>query len=162
MTPEHNMNNDIIVIKLNTQREETWRYPGRILESDPHSRLVEAFFNRSDLPFHGIILRENDRFVERYYNDRWYNIFEIHDREDDHLKAWYCNVTTPAEFSPGKITYVDLALDLLVYPDGRWLVLDEDEFADLTLDPEIQNQARNALTELISMAQNETLKRETA
>ena len=41
--------------------------------------------------------------MECFYNDRWYNILEIHDRDDDRLKAWYCNVTLPAEFTPGRI-----------------------------------------------------------
>ncbi len=153
--------NHITVIKLNTRREETWRYPGRVLEKTPHSWLVEAFFNRSDLPFHGITLRENDRFIERYYDNRWYNIFEIHDVQDDRIKAWYCNVTTPAEFSPGKIAYIDLALDLLVYPHGDRLVLDEDEFAALTIDPQMRKAARNALNTLLDLAESGALTRET-
>jgi protein associated with RNAse G/E len=144
---------EITVIKLNTQRQETWRYPGRILSQDGDSILIEAFFNREDLPFHGITLRKNDRFLERYYANRWYNIFEIHDRADDRLKAWYCNVTTPAEFSPGKVAYVDLALDLLVYPDGTYLVLDEDEFQNLDIEQPVRLNARQALNTLIQMAE---------
>lgn len=149
--------NEVTVIKLNTQHEETWRYQGRILARDAHSILIEAFFNRDDLEFHDITLREKDRFIERYYDNRWYNIFEIHDREDDHLKAWYCNVTTPAEFSPDKIAYIDLALDLLVYPDGRFLVLDEDEFEDLNISEESQAKARQALATLIDLATSDKL-----
>ncbi|MBW6466542.1 MAG: DUF402 domain-containing protein [Brevefilum sp.] len=144
---------DVLIIKLNTQRQETWRYRGRILRQDADSVLVEAYFNRDDLPFHGITLRENDRFLERYYTNRWYNIFEIHDRDDDRIKAWYCNVTAPAEFEPGQISYVDLALDLLVYPDGEYLVLDEDEFAALDLDPGCRFNARQALNALVSLAE---------
>lgn len=144
--------NKVTVIKLNTQREETWRYQGRILARDAQSILIEAFFNREDLDFHDITLREKDRFLERYYDNRWYNIFEIHDREDDHLKAWYCNVTTPAEFSSGKIAYIDLALDLLVYPEGHFLVLDEAEFEDLNITDESRNNARLALETLINLA----------
>jgi uncharacterized protein len=144
---------DILIIKLNPQRQETWRYQGRILSQDADSLLIEAFFNRDDLLFHGVILRENDRFIERYYTNRWYNIFEIHDRDDDRLKAWYCNVTTPAEIEPGRISYVDLALDLLVYPDGSYLVLDEDEFAELDLDPQHRLNARQALTALVDLAE---------
>lgn len=144
-------NQQVIVAKLNLQREETWRYEGRILKSQPNSLLIEAFFNRKDLPFHGITLKQHDRFVERYYSDRWYNIFEIHSREDDHLKGWYCNVTRPAEFSPGKIAYVDLALDLLVYPNGEYLVLDEAEFKQLLLDPPTRENARQGLHELIEL-----------
>ncbi len=33
------------------------------------------------------------------------------------------------------LSYVDLALDLLVFPDGRQFVLDEDEFLKLDLSP---------------------------
>ncbi len=142
----------LTVIKLNTKHEETWRYDGRVLERDEHSVLIEARFNRSDFPFHGILLRENDRFVERYYADRWYNIFAIHDKDDDWLKGWYCNVTQPAEFTPGRITYVDLALDLLAYPDGSCLVLDEDEFEDLQLDQATRGKARQALDQLVELA----------
>lgn len=150
-------NQTLIVVKLNVQREETWRYEGRILKKDEKGVLVQAFFNREDLPFHGITLKQNDRFIERYFSHRWYNIFEIHDREDDRLKGWYCNVTRPAEFSPGKIAYVDLALDLLMLPNGKYLILDEAEFASLTLDPAARRKARQGLGTLIKMARENKL-----
>ena len=98
--------------------------------------------------FHGILLGQGDPFVEIYFNDRWYNIYEIHDKADGRIKGWYCNITLPAEFGQDSISYVDLALDLLVYPDGQMLVLDEDEFAELNLDKTRQAQARRALDEL--------------
>jgi hypothetical protein len=150
-------NQTLIVVKLNLQREETWRYDGQILKKDEKGVLVQAFFNREDLPFHGITLKQNDRFIERYFSNRWYNIFEIHDREDDHLKGWYCNVTRPAEFSPGKIAYVDLALDLLMVPSGETMILDEGEFASLTLDPGTRQKARQGLQALIKMARENKL-----
>ena len=150
----HTNNQKIVVRKLNTKRQETWRYDGCILSQSPNSILIEAFFNRPDLPFHGIVLRENDRFIERYYSDRWYNIFEIHDRDDDQIKAYYCNVTTPAEFVPGFISYVDLALDLLVYPDGTYLVLDQDEFQELKLEAYEQVGALQALESLQEIARS--------
>ena len=43
---------------------------------------------------------------------------------------------------------MDLALDLLVYPDGQKLVLGEDEFAALSLPATDQAQAKAALMEL--------------
>ncbi len=143
MNTEH-----VVVIKQNTAYEETWRYDGEILKQDSHKVLLEAFFNRQDMPFHGIILKQHDRFLELYFSDRWYNIFEIHDRDDDEVKGWYCNVTFPAQMENGKITYVDLALDLWVYPDGKQLVLDEDEFEVLEISPEYKNSALQALEEL--------------
>jgi uncharacterized protein len=142
------MDADIIVRKLNLREEETWRYSGKVLERFANGLRLEARFNRPDLPFHGIVFGQDDRFVERFYSDRWYNIFEIHDRLDDHLKGWYCNVARPAVFRDGVVSYVDLALDLLVYPDGHQLVLDEDEFDALELSEEERQQCRESLKEL--------------
>jgi len=140
--------NDLIVIKRDLHEQETWRYAGRLLEHADGRIMLEAFFNRPDMPFHGILLGEGDRFVETYYTDRWYNVFEIHARDDDHLRGWYCNVTRPAILEANVLSYVDLALDLLVYPDGKQLVLDEDEFEQLDLPAEVRAQALKALDEL--------------
>jgi hypothetical protein len=140
--------NEVIVIKQNPAREETWRYPGTVLKRFDDGILIEAFFNRPDKPFHGVLLAEGDRFVERYYTNRWYNIFEIHDKKTDRLKAWYCNVTYPTIIQDGLVLYVDLALDLLVYADGRHLILDEDEFLELQLNDDDALKAREALREL--------------
>jgi hypothetical protein len=139
---------DLWVIKRNVEGEETWRYPARVLHRKPGAVLIEAYFNRPDTPFHGILLGQGDRFLEAYYSDRWYNLFEIHDRLDDSLKGWYCNVTLPAEIDEPTISYIDLALDLLVYPDGKQLVLDEDEFAELAITPQVRCQAQDALQAL--------------
>lgn len=142
------MDERVAVIKRNLAGEETWRYEGRVLERGPRHIRLEAFFNRSDLPFHGIVMRRGDRFVETFYSDRWYNIFEIRDQDDDRVKGWYCNVTRPAVFNDGEVSYIDLALDLLVFPDGRQLVLDEDEFEQLPLTADDRQRALSALQEL--------------
>jgi hypothetical protein len=138
----------ITVIKRDLQGQETWRYTGRLLERNGKCILLEARFNRPDTPFHDIQLCNGDRFIEAFYSDRWYNIFEIHDRVDDHLKGWYCNIGHPAVIEGETVSYIDLALDLLVYPDGRQLVLDEDEFAALSLSPQVQTDATSALATL--------------
>ena len=136
------------IIKCDAGGKEVWRYEGSVIRHTENSIIVEAHFNRDDLPFHDIVFGKGDRFVEIYFSDRWYNIFEIHDRSDDQLKAWYCNVTYPAMIGKGIISYADLALDLLVYPDGRQLVLDEDEFAALEIEPADRQQALLALEAL--------------
>jgi hypothetical protein len=142
------MSEPVVVIKLDPKGTEVWRYPGQVLRRWPDSVLLEAHFNRDDMDFHGIPFGRGDRFLELYYSDRWYNIDELHDRDDDRLKGWYCNVTCPAEISDGRVAYMDLALDLLVFPDGRQLVLDEDEFAALELDEDTRARALVALAQL--------------
>ena len=136
------------VIKQNLEGKETYRYEGFLLERTPTRIVLEARFTREDMSFHGIVLGKNDRFIETYYTDRWYNIFEIHDRQDDHLKGWYCNIGYPAEIQAGRVSYIDLALDLLVFPDGNQLVLDVDEFESLSLNEKIRSQALHALKDL--------------
>lgn len=139
---------DVTVIKLNTGGEETWRYRGRLVRCTKQGVFLEAYFNREDLPFHGIVMRRGDLFLEVYFRDRWYNLFEIHDVESGQIKGWYANISRPAEFTGREIRYVDLALDILVYPDGHHLVLDADEFAMLGLDAFTRHQAWEALEEL--------------
>jgi predicted RNA-binding protein associated with RNAse of E/G family len=143
------MKQSITVIKRNPAGEEILRYTGVVLHQESDGITLEANFSRADMPFMHTILRQGDRFIETYYTERWYNIFEIHDRDDDRLKGWYCNIGKPAVIeAENGISYVDLALDLWVAPDGAQTVLDEDEFAALDLDTETRSRARAALEEL--------------
>lgn len=138
----------IKVQKKNPAGQVTYEYEGVLLARDEHSITIEALFDRDDMPFVDTVLRTGDRFVEYYYDDRWYNIFEIHDRDDERIKGWYCNVCQPASFEEGIIAYVDLALDLWVSADGRQTVLDEDEFEALHLDREFRTGALQGLQDL--------------
>ncbi len=96
-----------------------------------------------------VVLKRDDRFVEEFYFDRWYNIFKIYDRDDNHLKGWYCNVARPAVLDElDAISYVDLGLDLWVSAEGKQTVLDEDEFEALKLDAETHALAKKGLMEL--------------
>jgi uncharacterized protein len=135
------------ILKKNLADEVIWQYDSEVLRHDENSITVEAFFNRDDMPFQEIVLKRNDRFVETFYTDKWYNIFEIYDRDDGKLKGWYCNITTPAVIEDGSISYVDLALDLWVTADGEQTVLDEDELEDLGLG-DLKGKALAGLREL--------------
>ena len=138
----------ITVIKRNDRGQETWRYQGRRLEQADGRLVLEAFFDREEMWLQGTLLSKGDRFIETYFTDRWYNIFEIHARDDDSLRGWYCNISRPAEIEGDTISWVDLALDLLVFPDRRQVVLDEDEFARLEISSQERRQAQAALVEL--------------
>ena len=142
------MSNAVTVHKLNEQGVEVFRYSGILVGDQGTSLTLEARFERADVQFFEVTFQEGDRFVETYYSDRWFNIFEIHDADDDHLKGWYCNITRPARFEQGHIYAEDLALDLLVYPDGRLRVLDEAEFEEQELSVSDRANALSALEEL--------------
>ncbi len=142
------------VQKKNLAGQVVYDYEGVLLSRDETSLKLEALFDRADMPFMDVVFKMGDRFVEYYYTDRWYNIFVIHDRADERIKGWYCNVGKPAVIEDGVVSYVDLALDLWVSADGRQTVLDEDEFKDLDLSDELRAKALQGLKELKSLFEN--------
>ncbi len=124
----------ITIIKNDHTGREILHYEGVVLDRGATWVKLEAPFNWPDkaAPYH--TFRKGDRFIEFYYSDRWYNIFEMHDVDTDQIVGWYCNVTRPALLGEDTIHADDLALDLFVSPEGVITVLDEDEFAALPLD----------------------------
>jgi hypothetical protein len=144
------MTRSVTVHKLNERGQQLLEYSGSLVSQGGNCLVLEAFFEPEELDLCGVRLRRGDRFVETYYTDRWYNIFTIYDRDNGRLKGWYCNITRPARISPaGDHVYAeDLALDLIVFPHGRWMVVDEEEFAALSLTLEERQQALGALADL--------------
>ena len=138
----------ITILKLNLHGDVSWQYQGHVISRGPDRIVLEAFFDRPDMEFRGGTLKEGDRFVETFYNNRLYNVFEIYDRDDAGLKGWYCNVSRPAVIAETTVSWVDLALDLWVWPDGSQAVLDAEEFEALPLIQDERARARSALQEL--------------
>lgn len=143
----------IRVYKCNHLGEIVWHYEGMVLARNATMIQVEAHFNRDDYAASYHTFRRGDRMVEWFYTDRWYNIFQMHDVDDDRVKGWYCNITRPARFEAAALYADDLALDVMIYPDGRVLVLDEDEFAALALDAETHQNALRALEALKALVE---------
>ena len=142
------------MIKLDHRAKEKWRYQGLVLAREPSSITIEARFNTPDKLLPGLRLRTGDRFVETHYQDRWYNIFAVYDGTSSELKGWYCNITRPALIKGNRISAEDLALDLIVKPDGTTIVLDQDEFEAQELSAADRESALAALAELKELAQN--------
>jgi len=142
------------VQKKNPAGKVTYQYEGVMLSRDKHAIVIEALFDRADMPFMDVVFKTGDRFVEYYFSDRWYNIFAVHDRDDGKIKGWYCNIGKPAVFEDGIVSYVDLALDLWVSAEGKQTVLDEAEFEALELDEKLRMGALKGLDELKSLFKN--------
>ena len=138
----------LTVIKLDYSGRETWRYHGLLIERGDNHLILKAYFDHQDASFDGLLLRKGDLFIETFFNDRWYNIFEVYDVIDNCLKGWYCNIGWPARFQNHTISYRDLALDLLVFPNGHQIILDRDEFEALPLSRNVRQQAESALKNL--------------
>jgi uncharacterized protein len=144
----------MIVYKLDEHGRTVWQYPAEVLERGENFVRLEAFFNRDDTDLGFATFKRNDRFVEYYYDDRWYNIFAVYDRDDGALKGWYCNICRPAVIGETAVHCEDLALDLWVTPTGQTTLLDEDEFTALDLPESEQLAAQSALQALQNMARS--------
>jgi uncharacterized protein len=141
------------VLKQRYDGSTVFAWTGRLLEQTQEHVLLAGLFNalRRDLGY--VVLERGDLFLEWYYFGRWYNVFQVYGH-DGQLKGWYCNVGMPPVLQDGELGYVDLALDVFVHPDGSYLVLDEDEFAELkrtTLRPEDAARAEQGLAELLAL-----------
>jgi len=134
--------------KKNLAGQVMFQYEGVVLRQEAAAIVLEAFFGREEMVLAGVVLKKGDRFVETFYTDRWYNVFEVYDRDSRMLKGWYCNIGLPAIIEEDVVSYVDLALDLWVAPDGKQTVLDEDELHTLKLANDVHRHAQEALREL--------------
>jgi predicted RNA-binding protein associated with RNAse of E/G family len=140
----------ITIQKLDHAGNQVFAYPGQVLQRKDRAIVLRTGWGRAPMDLDFVVLEPGDRWTEYFYADRWYNIFEIR-ASDGHLKGWYCNVTRPACIGDDEVSAEDLALDLWVAPDGEPQVLDEDEFAALSLRPGEREAARQALAELQGM-----------
>jgi protein associated with RNAse G/E len=94
------------------------------------------------------------RSTEYFWTDRWYNVFRFREPTGE-LRCFYCNVNMPPQLSEGRLTFVDLDVDILVAPDFSYRVLDEDEFEEnrekYGYPEEFRARAARARGELISL-----------
>lgn len=142
-------------------REVSSQWTGVVLRASRARVVVHAAFQGGPWELDGVVGGPGDEFTEFYFPGRWYNVFYIAD-PDGRQKGWYCNVTRPPAFDESGISFVDLKLDVFVHPDGRWAVLDEDEFAaamGLATDAGEVAQARATLDRLIDLAKRGRLPR---
>lgn len=105
-------------------------YHGVVISQNAREIIVHAEwrFPTQTLPY--ATLTAGDLFIETFYFDRWYNVFEIRSAAGA-LKGWYANITRPTyltdEVEPA-LVWEDVELDLWMSPAGEMLTLDEDEF----------------------------------
>jgi protein associated with RNAse G/E len=109
-------------------------------------------------PHLGVIGRGTISY-EFYWTDRWYNVFRFHE-PDGGLRNFYCNINFPPKFEDSILDYIDLDIDLLVWKDFSYQVLDFDEFeqnaARFSYPQEIYENALRGLDELVSLVKNKS------
>jgi len=93
-----------------------------------HSLIVVAGEFDRDIEHPGLgSINRGTVSYEYYWLDRWFNIFRFHE-PDGALRNYYCNVAMPPTLANGVLDYVDLDIDIVVWPDRKYEVLDRDDF----------------------------------
>lgn len=75
------------------------------------------------------LIRRGTLSYEYYWLNRFYNVFRFHE-PDDSLRNFYCNINLPPTFENYVLDYVDLDIDVLVWQDFSFEILDLDDFAE--------------------------------
>jgi protein associated with RNAse G/E len=141
----------ITVIKQSPRGEPKIQYAGEIIERLHDGAIIQAYWQQPAKDLGYTRFEPGDSFIEYYYTDKWFNIFDIA-TASGRRKGWYCNVAEPASISGDIIKQIDLLLDVWVDPTGKTLILDEDEFqADTTLSDEQRKGAQQGLQQLLEL-----------
>jgi uncharacterized protein len=125
-------------------------------ETDELLTFVGEFEKEIIHPLLGVIRRATVSY-EYYWKNRWFNVFRFHELGGD-LRNYYCNVNLPPEFKEGVLDYIDLDIDVLVWQDFSFQILDLDEFeahaVKYNYSPELRRNVDSALRELILRIEN--------
>jgi protein associated with RNAse G/E len=151
----------IRVRKLRPDGSQAFAWDGVVLRCDAGEIVLRAHFNVDLVDLGPTTFRRGDEFIEFYYFDRPYNVFQV-STPDGTLKGWYANVGLPAELEAavGELRYVDLALDIWTHPNGEFVVLDQDEFEVLKAAyAELADTAEQGRTALLEVVESGALPR---
>ena len=87
-----------------------------------------------------------------YYKDKWFNIISMVRKSGIY---YYCNVASPSLYDGEAIKNIDYDLDVKVFPDDTYMVLDENEFEyhchKMNYPDKVKQICLNAKDELIEM-----------
>ncbi|MCM1053290.1 MAG: DUF402 domain-containing protein [Ruminococcus sp.] len=130
----HQLCDEAIVLDINDER---------IVVANNKAKLTEA---------DGRSYHAKEPAILFFYKKRWFNVI-------GQLKQfglfYYCNIATPYIIDNRIIKYIDYDLDLRVFPDGGFKVLDYNEYNYhkklMEYPPEIQMIIKNELSNLIEM-----------
>lgn len=93
-----------------------------------------------------------------YYKKKWFNIISMVRKSGIY---YYCNVASPSVYDGEAIKNIDYDLDVKVYPNGEYTVLDENEFEYhnqiMNYSNEIKDICVKAKDELVKMVENKEI-----
>ena len=99
--------------------------------------------------------RTKEPAIMYFFKNRWYNII-VQLKKDG--VTYYCNIASPYIIEDGTIKYIDYDLDLRIFPNGSFKILDRQEYKyhkkKMNYSNDLDVAIRSALSELITDYQN--------
>ena len=105
----------------------------------------------------GAVHKTKEPAIMFFYKKRWFNIIA---QLKKYGLFYYCNIASPFVIDEKIIKYIDYDLDLRVFPDGAFKVLDRNEYnyhSKIMHYPKVMDKIlKNELSNLIEMEQTNT------
>jgi uncharacterized protein len=100
------------------------------------------------------VIRRGTISYEYYWKNEWYNVFRFHEPSGE-LRNFYCNINRPPQLADGVLDYIDLEIDILVWRDFSFKILDLDEYEEtackFNFSAEIKHKIEESLRKLLQM-----------
>lgn len=100
--------------------------------------------------------RTKETAIIFFYTKRWFNVYAQFKKRGLYYK---CNIATPFLIDDKIIKFIDYDLDLKVFPDGAFKVLDKNEYkyhkVKMKYSEDLDKILKSELTELINMKRAE-------
>lgn len=103
----HSISEESIVIEETEDYLVCGNYKTKVIEDDGRSH------------------RTKETAIIFFYKNNWFNIIA---QFKDFGLFYYCNIASPYVFDDNTIKYIDYDLDLRVFPDGGYRILDKNEY----------------------------------
>lgn len=104
----------------------------------------------------GTSWRTKEPAIMYFFKDKWFNIIAQIKRDGIY---YYCNIATPYIIEENTIKYIDYDLDLRIFPNGDYKILDQLEYnyhkKVMNYSKELDLVVNSAMKELIALYQKE-------
>ena len=114
----------------------------------------ESLVTESD----GSVWKTKEPAVLYFFKNKWFNV--IAQLKKTGL-SYYCNIATPYIFEDNTIKYIDYDLDLRIFPNGSYKILDRNEYKYhkkiMAYSDDLDCAIKNALDELINFYKKDNL-----
>lgn len=150
-------NKDFIInsLKLDGKIHRAWK--ATLINETSEIIIFEGVFDKEIKHSHLGVIRRGTVSREFYWKNRWYNVFRFHEPTGD-LRNFYCNINKPPVIESSVLNYIDLDVDVLVWKDFSFEILDLEEFEEnaekFNYSLELREKVNQSLEELLELIRN--------